>query len=191
MNMTEPEAMWLLGWLRKYRKKIPPEGRYQPHFDATSWDLDEILHGLREEALGSREAVSLVVLALTTGQKRKRLKPRDQFWLNARWDSAVSHCERVARTGRDSATLPTPPTDAPASIGWLLLECWEKQLAEEWVRENAREYIVVDDPTIQESVTELEIFLRRLEGTLPSRTADARSESRESRMYWSFQRPQR
>jgi hypothetical protein len=68
--------------------------------------------------------------------------------------------------GSGSASQPTPPTDALSAIGWLLREAWETQFADEWLRDNARWHISVDDPTIDESVTELEIFLRKLEGKL-------------------------
>ena len=163
MNLTPQEAFWLLGWFRANRKRLPSGQTYAPHFDATSYNADELLWFLREDALGWDEVITAVITALTTGQKRERLKREAAFWINVRWDATDSYCMALARKGPCTAVSATRPADVSAAIRWLLLDAWRDRFVDEWVRENARNYITVDDPSIQESVIDLEIFLRKLE----------------------------
>jgi|ERR1035437_10201809 hypothetical protein len=165
MNFTPQESAWLYGWFRDHRKGMPSARSFQPYYNATSWDLQDLFRAFREEALEHPTEVSSIVSALTTGHKWPRLKTKDAFWIEARWGEVEAHCMSVS--GMRSLAIPasaTPPKDAPAAIGWLLQEAWETRFVDSWIRDNARWYVSVDDPSIQESVTDLEIFLRKLEG---------------------------
>lgn len=147
---------------------MPSPRSFQPHYDATSWDLRDLFRAFREEALECPSGVSSIVSALTTGHKWPRLKTKDAFWMEARWGEAEGYCMSVSRRAIHSVTLVStpPPKDASAVIGWLLQEAWETRFVDLWLRDNARWYVSVDDPSIQESITDLEIFLRELEGKL-------------------------
>ena len=166
MNLTPQEAAWLHDWFLARYKGMPSSRSYEPHYDATSYDLTDLLDVFRKDASGSREAVSLVVSELTIGHKWPRLKMKDAFWVSARWGEAYGFCIVASGRGKHLAIPAIPPRNAPAAIGWLLQEAWDTRFADQWVRENARNYFTVDDPTIGESITDLEIFLRKLEGRL-------------------------
>jgi len=86
--------------------------------------------------------------------------------MEERWSEAHGYCMFLSRKGSDSASPAIPPKDAPATIGWLLQAAWDTRFVDDWLRANARSYLAVDDPSIDESVTDLEIFLRKLEGKL-------------------------
>jgi hypothetical protein len=76
------------------------------------------------------------------------------------------YCLEVAGMGIHSATpsQASPPKDAKAATAWLLLELWDARLVDVWIWENARYYVQVADPSAEESIIELEIYLRKLEG---------------------------
>jgi len=59
----------------------------------------------------------------------------------------------------------TPPADPESAILGLLTDLWNERLVDVWIRENARSYVSVDDYSLQESITDLEVYLRKLERT--------------------------
>jgi len=96
------------------------------------------------------------------------MKTADAYWLRQRWAMAQYYCREASETGIRSASPapPTPPRDAQKAIGWLLLDLWDERLSDLWVAEHARDFVVVEDPTLHEAATDLEIYLRKLEGSL-------------------------
>jgi hypothetical protein len=168
MKLTPEEAAWLYRWFREHRKGMPSPRSFQPHYDATSWDLEELFGAFREEALEPPAKMSSVVNALVAERKWPRMRTRDAFWMEARWGEAEGHCLILSgiQLGSDLPIYVTPPQEPRAAIEWLLQWAWETRFVDLWLRDNARSYVSVDDYSIQESITDLEIFLRKLEGKL-------------------------
>lgn len=78
---------------------------------------------------------------------------------------AERYCRDLAGLGFP-AVVPSdaiPPNDVLGAIAWLVLGLWDERLVDVWLRENARDYVSVEDPTLEESIIALEIYLRKLE----------------------------
>ena len=149
MNLTPQETAWLLVWLEDHQKKMPGARSYPPHYDATSWDIDDIFHVFRREAVFSHDRVWQAVSERASTGLWPKMKSEDAFWLRQRWAMATRYCRAVLEKhsrSANSTVLAKCPTDAQAAIKWLLLDEWDRRLVDIWIHENARDCIGCDWP---------------------------------------------
>jgi hypothetical protein len=149
MNPTIQEIAWILLWLEDHQKKMPGGRSRPPHYDATSWDFDDLFRVFRREATGSPDRLWQAVTERASTGLWPKMKPTDSFWLRQRWAMAVRYCRAVLekRSRSDpTAVLASRPTDAQAAIRWLLSDKWDERLADIWIRENARDCVSCDWP---------------------------------------------
>jgi len=165
MNLTSQEAGLICSWLRSNAKKLPSPRTFHPCYNVDSWDLQDLFRAFRRDATESRDKIwTFVVQRFDTGVWPK-MKTSDAFWLRERWQMAERYCSQVAGLGVYSP-IPSdvaPPKDFQTTAAWLLLDLWDSRLVDVWIRENARAYVSVWDPSLDESMVELEIYLRKLE----------------------------
>ena len=54
------------------------------------------------------------------------------------------------------------PPDPEAAVRWLLLDLWDGQLVDVWIRENARDCVYADHYKSEDAPYELERYLQKL-----------------------------
>ena len=166
MQLAPGEYAWLLLQLEELSAKMPYRSRYEPMYDATSWDLEDLFRAFREETLSFREPIWSAVCERAMTGKWPKLSREAVFWLRERLVAARQWCEVVLQKANSSDPIrATRPKDGRAAIEWLLLELWHEHLADFWLRENARRYVSIHWPmeTDEEGEADLERYLRKLE----------------------------
>jgi hypothetical protein len=164
MTLSPEEAAWLYFRFQQHDKKMPSPRTFQPYYNASSWDLDDLFTTFRDDALDTLHTTAKAVLVVTQGKAWPRMTTKEAFWMRERWQMAERYCRQLVTTKYALGPVPnTPPVDVPAALEWLLTDLWAEQLVDVWLRENARSYVSVEDYSLQESITELEIYLRKLE----------------------------
>jgi hypothetical protein len=147
MNLTPQEIAWLLLWLEDHQKKMPGARAHPPHYNATSWDIDDLFRAFREDAVWSRDILWQAVSVRAGTGVWPKIESRYAFWLRQRWTMAIRYCRAVLETRSHSdptAVLASCPKDAQAAIRWLLLDEWDGRLVDIWIRENARDCVSCD-----------------------------------------------
>jgi hypothetical protein len=164
VKLMAGEALWIQEWLQAHGQKLPGVRRFQPGYKADSGNFDEIFRVFRLDAIGFRESIWKAVLERSISGAWPRVDRETAFWLRERWKMAQRLCALIIQKGNNSATRASRPKDAQTTIRWFLLEAWDERLVDLWVREHAREYVYTDYGCPEESIIELEIYLRKLEG---------------------------
>jgi hypothetical protein len=164
MNLTPQEMAWLLAVLEDIQKKMPGARSREPHYDASSWDFDDLFRAFREQAVWSRDIIwQAVAERISTGVWPK-VEPKYSFWLRQRSLLALRYCRAVLEksNGSDSKTvIASRPNDAQAALKWILLDLWDTRLVDMWIRENARACVSSDWP--EEGVEyELEKYFEKM-----------------------------
>jgi hypothetical protein len=95
MNLTHGEVAWLLLWLEDHQKKMPGGRSHHPHYDATSWDFDDLFRAFREDAVWTRETVWQAVSDRAKTGTWPKMKPTHSFWLRERWLMASRYCRAI------------------------------------------------------------------------------------------------
>lgn len=164
MPLSPEELAWSLLQLEKLEANLPKRCfRNYPFYDATSWDLDDLFRTFRRDTRSSRELIWSVLLERAKLGVWPNLSKEVFFWLRQRLAMARRYCEAVlAKSHRSGPISASPPKDAPAATKWLVLDLWDERLAEIWLRENARTYVVVSWPE-DDNEYELERYLEKLE----------------------------
>jgi hypothetical protein len=165
MKHTYEELAWLLVWFEEHKRKMPSSRRFEPYYNASSWDLDDLFRAFREDAVGNRQAVWDAVWERSKLGKWPKIHSSTAFWLKERWEMAESFCRYLLQTRNASLppVLAAQPTNPEASIKWLLLDMWDTSLVDAWIRERAREFVFADDGHCEGSEAELERYLNKLE----------------------------
>lgn len=167
MKYTYEELAWLLVWLEEHKVKMPNPRRFQPYYDASSWDLDDLFRAFREDAVSNRQAVWDAIWERSKLGKWPRVHSSTAFWLRERWGMAEEYCRYLLQT-RDSSlgpVLATRPPNPEASIKWFLLDKWDQSLVDAWLRDRAREFVFADDGHCDGSEAGLERHLEKFEQT--------------------------
>jgi hypothetical protein len=164
MNLSPQEITWLYLWLEEHQKKMPGGRSRRPHYNATSWDLDDLFRAFRVDAVWSREIVWKAVSERAAAGAWPKMEPSHSFWLMQRWEMASRYCCAVlekASKEDSSPIIAASPVDAQAAIKWLLLDLWDGRLVDLWIRENARDCVAVDWPESGEEPYLLEQYLKK------------------------------
>jgi hypothetical protein len=164
MPLSHQELAWSLPQLEELEANLPNRRfRNYPFYDATSWDLDDLFCAFQQDMCSSRDLIWSALLERVTLGIWPNLPKPAFFWLRQRLAMAIRYCRTVLEKSLPSDPIPANrPKDAPAAIKWLVLDLWDERLAELWLRENAREYVVVSWPE-DDNEYELERYLQRLE----------------------------
>jgi hypothetical protein len=166
--MSFPPALSNRQWSDLHRllcdtsAKLPKTGSYEPHYDATSWDLDDLYRAFREEALRSQSEVLPLVEAWESQGAWPRGKYKGKFWLRARIEEASAFVREIVEVPSNSAIRfdESLPTDARSVTRWLLYTRWDEQLADYWLSENLEFYTHLDDcPGGEEQMEEFHSWL--------------------------------
>jgi hypothetical protein len=164
-TLTPGEALWLQVRLEEHGRKIPAVYNYRPFYPLKHNDLEELVRAFREEAIGARERIWILVLERSIKGAWSKAKRQDAFWLRQRWNMAARLCQGLLERNNDSAIRATPPKDALETTKYILLDLWDRRLVDIWLREHAREYIVLDQYCAEERREELESFLQKFEAS--------------------------
>lgn len=163
MQLTHGEIAWLLLQLEELSTKLP-RTRYSPYYDARSWDLDDLFRAFREETVSRRDTIwgGLQERAMTGIWPKL---PREAaFWLRERLSAGLLYCRVVLQGAKASTPIAAiHPEDGATAIKWILLDFWDEELSEAWLRENARSYVSVSWAEDEETEFQLERYLHRLE----------------------------
>lgn len=164
MKISSAEATGIQQWLKTLGRKPGTYG-YEPYHPVRSFDLDEVFEAFWRETTGSPQTIWSAVLERTNTGAWPKLKRQDAFWLVQRWEMADRICNWVRKQENDSAkTASPPPRGVLTTAKWLLLEEWDERLSHLWLRENARDYVILDAIRgTREMQVDLEIYLRKLE----------------------------
>jgi hypothetical protein len=164
MPLSHEELAWSLLQLEQLQANLPKRRfRNYPFYDATSWDLDDLFRAFRQDMRSSRELIWSALLERAKFGTWPDLPKSAFFWLRQRLAMALRYCRAVLEESSRPDPIPAnPPKDTPAAIKWLVIDFWDERLAEIWLRENAREYVVVSWPE-DENDYELERYLQKLE----------------------------
>lgn len=167
MTFSPPEAAWLYFRLVEHGKRAPSSRTFEPYYNASSWDLQDLFRAFRADATELPAALSKAGLVVTRRAAWPRMKTCEAFWIRERWGMAERYCLEVSgmNTLSGGQVASTPPADPESAILGLLTDLWNERLVDVWIRENARSYVSVDDYSLQESITDLEVYLRKLERT--------------------------
>ncbi len=164
MPLSDEELAWCLLQLEQLEANLPKRRfRNYPFYDATSWDLDDLFRAFREDMRSSRDLIWSALLERAKFDVWPDLPKAAFFWLRQRLAMARRYCRSVLEeSSRSDPIQANPPKDAPAAMKWLVLDLWDERLAEIWLHENAREYVVVSWPEDGNDY-ELERYLKKLE----------------------------
>ena len=165
MNLTPQEIAWSLLELEGFQKKMPGTRSRAPHYDASSWDLEDLFRAFREDAVWSRDIVWRAVCERASTGIWPKMETRYSFWLLQRWLMALRYCRAVLekRSKSDpSAVVASRPTDAQAAIRWLWIDLWDTRLVDIWIRENASLCVGVDWPEDGGTQRELDRYLEKI-----------------------------
>ena len=164
MTLTAEEAAWLYFRFQEHGKKMPSSSTFQPYYNASSWDLDDLFSTFRDDALETLHTTSKAINVIIQGKAWPRMNTKEAFWMRERWQLAEQYCKELILAKYRPGPVPNlPPSDVPAVLTWLLSDLWAERLVDVWLQENARSYVSVEDYSLQESITDLEIYLRKLE----------------------------
>ena len=166
MNMSAEEFAWLLLDLESVAKKMPGTRSQDPHYDASTWDLDDLFRAFRADAVWSRDIIWKAVSERATSGIWPKMETKHSFWLRQRWLMALRYCRAVLENRRHSdptAVVANRPKDAEAALKWLWIDLWDTRLVDVWIRENARSCVAVDWPESGEGIEqELERYFRKI-----------------------------
>jgi hypothetical protein len=130
--------------LAERARTLPKTGTFQPYYNATSWDHDDLYRAAREDAIRSRAAVEQLVAE----KKSKGMWPRGRyeakFWLRARWEQATAWAQSLAARATVEDGPPKPPKDIRAVGRWLIYDMWDAMFVDLWLAENLGDYTSID-----------------------------------------------
>lgn len=168
MEITSNEATWFLPIFKAGAGILPSPRTFEPYYNATCWDFNDLMRSFREDA--SRHGLEVWTHCEHFIQKKKwpRTKVETAFWLRERWLMAESYClgleQEASKNGRDVTRA--KPEDPLAMLHWLVVELWDEAFVDVWLQENARSYVRVDSYAGTDRLVEFEIEMRRFEGKL-------------------------
>lgn len=164
MKLTDQQLQSALQWLEAHRMKKRGGKPFSPHYNATSWDLDDLFRAFRRDAVGSRDIIWQAVSERTIKGDWPKLQSRDSFWLSQRWSMAVRYCQEVLEQSKTTATSEAPsnhPKVDMEAVKWLLMDLWDQSLVDVWIQENARDSVVVEWPE-DDNEYQLEAYFRKI-----------------------------
>lgn len=164
MLLSHEELAWSLLQIEQLEGNLPKRRfRNYPFYDASSWDLDGLFRAFREDMRSSGDLISSALLERAKSGTWPDLPKEAFFWLRQRLAMALRYCRSVLDECNHSAPIQANrPKDAQAAIRWLVLDLWDGSLAEIWLKDHAREYVVVSWPEDGNDY-DLERYLRKLE----------------------------
>jgi len=166
--MSFPPSLSDQEWLALDRQlhdtvcKLPKCGNYEPHYDATSWDLDDLYRAFREEARRSQSEVLRIVEEFENQGAWPRGRYKAKFWLRARSEEASAFVREIVAAASHSAIRAdeTLQADAPTAIRWLLYTRWDEQSVDYWLSANLQDYVhLCDCPGGEEQLEEFQSWL--------------------------------
>ena len=126
-------------------KTLPSWGSYEPWYDATRVDRDEIYASVRGEATSTREEVMHLVGCKPKGEGWGQGKYREKFWLSARWSEAISQALEFAESSEDMASFDQGcRIKAKKAMEWLLWVEWDRERVDHWLAEHLAKYVHFD-----------------------------------------------
>lgn len=135
-DLSPPEWRYLADVLFTRISKLPKTGTFQPFYNATTWDHDDLYRAAREDAVRSRSAVMQLITDYKVQEAWPRGRYEAKFWLRARCEEAAYFAQELGATNNESSSSPPPPKDARAVLDWLLYDAWDTQLVDYWLADN-------------------------------------------------------
>jgi hypothetical protein len=168
MRVAPTHAAWFSPLLAEGKRTLPSCGMFQPYYNATSWDFNDLMRAFREDAVRPSQVISAACSGFLVRRKWPRLKVEPAFWLRERWLMAARCCLELEEDAKSKAQEITPaePPDPKAMLEFMVGELWDEGFVDVWLRENARQYVSVDPYAGTDTVVEFEIAMRKFEGTL-------------------------
>lgn len=144
---------------------LPKTGNYEPYYNATNWDHDEVYAAARAEGRDTRSEVSQLVADKKSAGAWPRGRYKAKFWLQARWDMAGAYAMRLSEAARCLAIDPPDHAmDDREATKWLVWDAWDESLVDHWLAENLRHYAHYHhEDGIPESFVDYSNWLTRVE----------------------------
>ena len=165
MKVTPGNAAWFLPLFDSGSRRMPSPRTFEPYYNATSWDFDDLMRAFREDAVMSGPAVWEACAVFLSNGRWPRMKVEPAFWLRERWSMAGRLCRAIfdETSQRQGGCLPAKPDDQVGMLEHLVIDIWDDSFVDLWLRHNARSYARVDPGADTDAHVEFEIAMRAFE----------------------------